>query len=106
MMNFHARQYLAINNLLSVINSSSTFILYAFFDEKFRQVGQYFLYCQPLPASFDMRTGTTRVLKSSYILGNRRSINPNRRYSPKTKYNQSDLTKETLISSNHVPIFI
>ncbi|UJR08354.1 hypothetical protein I4U23_012625 [Adineta vaga] len=103
MMHLGARQYLSINNLLSVINASSTFILYAFFDRKFRQVGQYFLLCQPLPASFDSRTGTTRILKSSVMLSNRRSTNSNPRSSPHMRHNPIDLPKERLLSINRLP---
>lgn len=95
-----ARQYLAINNLLSVINASSTFILYAFFDKKFRQVGQYFLFCQPLPANFDARTGTTRLNKSSVMLPNRRSTSSSRHHSPRVTHHTLDLTKEKLLALN------
>ncbi|CAF1135163.1 unnamed protein product [Rotaria sordida] len=62
MAGLRARQYLAINNLLSVINASSTFILYAFFDRKFRQIGQHFLFCRPLPAGFDAQNRVTRMM--------------------------------------------
>jgi hypothetical protein len=75
MADFRARQYLSINNLLSVINASSTFILYAFFDRKFREVGQYFLFCRPLPPGFSCQSGTTRAFTSSFMLPNRRSNN-------------------------------
>ncbi|CAF1317485.1 unnamed protein product [Adineta ricciae] len=103
MMDLRARQYLSINNLLSVINASSTFILYAFFDKKFRQVGQYFLFCQPLPAGFDSRTGTTRTLKGAVMLSKRRSTNSVRRYQPHAKQNPIDLTKERLLPTSQVP---
>ena len=104
MMNLLARQYLAINNLLSVINASSTFILYAFFDKKFRQVSEYFLFCQPLPVNFDARNGTTRILTSSFTLSNRRSVN-SIRYS--TTNPSRDATKEQLILlNNNIPTFV
>jgi len=105
MMNLRARQYLAINNLLSVINASSTFILYAFFDRKFREVGQYFLFCRPLPSGFDSRTGTTRVLTSSFMLPHRRSNNSSHRYSIPMNNNLLDLTKDKSILSNDVPTY-
>jgi hypothetical protein len=105
MMNLRARQYLAINNLLSVINASSTFILYAFFDRKFREVGQYFLFCRPLPPGFDSRTGTTRVLTSSFLLPHRRSNNSSHRYSIPMNTNLLDLTKDKSILSNDVPTY-
>jgi hypothetical protein len=94
MKNYHARQYLAINNLLSVINASSTFILYAFFDKKFREVGQYFLLCRPLPPSFDSRSGTTRILQSSVMLPNRKSNSSLGRYSSTVNNNHIDSIKK------------
>jgi len=94
MADLHARQYLAINNLLSVINSSSTFILYAFFDRKFREVGQYFLFCKPLPPGFDSRNGTTRILRSSFMLPNRRSNHSSGRHLTTLNSNLTDLAKE------------
>ena len=100
MANFRARQYLAINNLLSVINASSTFILYAFFDKKFREVGEYFLLCQPLPTNFDARTGTTRILTQSLIVPNRKSNTSIHRNSSTCNNNLPDLTKEQFIVSN------
>ncbi|CAF1078738.1 unnamed protein product [Adineta steineri] len=105
MANLLARQYLSINNLLSVVNASSTFILYAFFDRKFRQVGQYFLFCRPLPANFDAHTGT-RKIKSSVMLPNSRSINSPHRFREHVKRNNLDLTKEKLISINHTPTIV
>ncbi len=109
MANLLARQYLAINNLLSVINASSTFILYAFFDRKFRQVGEYFLLCQPLPAGFDVPGGATRVLtpnrSQSVFLDNSKTTQSslqllkNHRYSASVNNNIEDLTKEQLILS-------
>ncbi|CAF0800739.1 unnamed protein product [Rotaria sordida] len=109
MADLRARQYLAINNLLSVINASSTFILYAFFDRRFRQVGQHFLFCRPLPAGFDARNGVTRVMPSnrhgSIFVQNTKpcpsSINliNNHRYSITVNNNVDDLTKEQLIES-------
>jgi hypothetical protein len=102
-----ARQYLSINNLLSVINASSTFILYAFFDKKFREVGQYFLFCKPLPPGFDSRNGTTRILTSSFMLPNRRKSNTsNRRYSIPMNNNFIDLTKDKLILSHDIPTYV
>jgi len=109
MANLRARQYLAINNLLSVINASSTFILYAFFDRKFRQVGQHFLLCRPLSAGFDGQTGVTRILGStrhtSFFIpsskASRSSIHllKNYRYSAAANHNLQDTTKEKLIES-------
>jgi hypothetical protein len=106
MVNLLARQYLAINNLLSVINASSTFILYAFFDKKFRQVGQYFLFCQPLPSSFEYQTGATHVLKSSFILPTRSSLNSNRRCSSPLNNTLIDSTKDQFNSPNYIPTFV
>jgi hypothetical protein len=106
MANLLARQYLAINNLLSVINASSTFILYAFFDKKFRQVGEHFLFCHPLPATFEFRTGTTRILKSSLTLPNRSSNNSNRRCSSPLNNNHLDYTKDQFNSPNYIPTFV
>jgi hypothetical protein len=106
MINFRARQYLAINNLLLVINASSTFILYAFFDKKFREVGQYFLLCQPLPPGFDSRHGTARILASSFMLPNRQSINAIRRYSSNLNHNLIDLTKDQVTVPNGIPTFV
>jgi hypothetical protein len=93
MLNLQARQYLAINNLLSVINASSTFILYAFFDRKFREVGQYFFFCRPLPQTSNLhcRTGTTRMLKSSVAL------------STKNGNHSSHRCSTALISSKNLP---
>ncbi|UJR37858.1 hypothetical protein I4U23_030548 [Adineta vaga] len=106
MANLRARQYLAINNLLLVINASSTFILYAFFDRKFRQVGQHFLFCHPLPASFDGQGGATRILTSnrnpSFFFSNSKSsrssihLLKNHRYSSTVNNNLQDLTKNQL----------
>jgi hypothetical protein len=106
MVNLLARQYLAINNLLSVINASSTFILYAFFDKKFREVGQYFLFCKPLPPSFEYRTGTSRILKSSLMLPNRSSNNSDRRYSSAMNNNLLEYTKDQFNSPNYIPTFV
>jgi hypothetical protein len=106
MANLRARQYLAINNLLSVINASSTFILYAFFDKKFREVGEYFLLCQPLPPNFDARTGTTRILTQSFIVPNRKSNTSIHRNSSTWNNTLPDLTKEQFIVSNPTPNFI
>jgi hypothetical protein len=108
MKNLRARQYLAINNLLSVINASSTFILYAFFDKKFREVGQYFLLCRPLPPGFDSRNGTTttRILASSFMLPNRQTINAIRRYSSNLNHNLIDKTKDQVIVPNGIPTFV
>ncbi|CAF3983116.1 unnamed protein product [Rotaria sp. Silwood1] len=103
MTNLLARQYLAINNLLSVINASSTFILYAFFDKKFREVGQYFLFCQPLPANLDARYGAIRLLTQNFTISKRRSINSIRQGSSNMNNNHIDLTKKNLILSNNMP---
>jgi hypothetical protein len=120
MANLRARQYLSINNLLSVINASSTFILYAFFDRKFRQVGQHFLFCRPLPAGFDVPGGATRAMSSnrsaSVFVPNsksyRTSINliKNHRYSATVNNNIQDLTRQKLFSptlptTKSVPLF-
>ncbi|CAF0903951.1 unnamed protein product [Rotaria sordida] len=96
MTNLLARQYLAINNLLSVINASSTFILYAFFDKKFREVSEYFLFCQPLPANFDARHGAMRALSQNIILPKRKSTNSIHRCSSNTANNITDMTKKNL----------
>ncbi|CAF1503899.1 unnamed protein product [Rotaria magnacalcarata] len=103
MANLRARQYLAINNLLSVINASSTFILYAFFDRKFRQVGQHFLLCRPLPIGFDAQTGIKRIPVSNrnanVQVPNTRSCNSSidliksHRYSATVNNNIQDLTR-------------
>ncbi|CAF1090779.1 unnamed protein product [Adineta ricciae] len=120
MANLRARQYLAINNLLSVINASSTFILYAFFDRKFRQVGQHFLLCQPLSPSFDNQGGATRILTSnrnpSFFLSNSKSsrssihLLKNYRYSSTVNNNLKDSSKNQLFdkkmsSAKSVPLF-
>jgi hypothetical protein len=120
MANLRARQYLAINNLLSVINASSTFILYAFFDRKFRQVGEHFLLCRPLSPAFDVPGGATRILSSnrnaSIFISNSKSTRSslqllkNHRYSATVNNNIQDLTKDqlilpTLTSAQSVPIF-
>lgn len=120
MVNFRARQYLAINNLLSVINASSTFMLYAFFDRRFRQVGEHILFCRPLPAGFDGQTGVTRILSSnrntSAFLSNSKSIRPsfpmikNQRYSSGVNRSIQDLAKQQTILlkmpvTESVPIF-
>jgi hypothetical protein len=109
MADLRARQYLAINNLLSVINASSTFILYAFFDRKFRQVGEHFLFCRPLSAAFDVQGGATRILTSNRNVSvfipssksNRSSLPllKNHRYSATVNNNIEDLTKQQLILS-------
>lgn len=109
MANLRARQYLAINNLLSVINASSTFILYAFFDRKFRQVGQHFLLCRPLSAAFDAQTGTTRILSSTrhaslFVPSSKNSrssvqLLKNYRYSTTVNTNLQDLTRRQLLNS-------
>ncbi|CAF3932069.1 unnamed protein product [Rotaria sp. Silwood2] len=106
MINLLARQYLAINNLLSVINASSTFILYAFFDRKFREVGQYFLFCEPLPANFDARYGTTRLLSQNFTISKRRSTNSVHRCSSNMNNNLTDLTKKNLIAPNNMPAYV
>lgn len=113
MANLRARQYLAINNLLSVINASSTFILYAFFDRKFRQVGEHFLFCRPLPAGFDNQTGVTRIVSSnrnaSVFIPNSKTSRPsiqllkNHRYSATVNNNIQDLTTQKLLSSKLSP---
>ncbi|CAF3475165.1 unnamed protein product [Rotaria sp. Silwood1] len=120
MANLRARQYLAINNLLSVINASSTFILYAFFDRKFRQVGEHFLFCRPLPAGFDVQNGITRVIASnrhaSIFVPNTKPCHSsihlikNHRYSATVNNNIQDLTKQQLIetplkTARSVPFF-
>jgi hypothetical protein len=120
MDNFFARIYLAINNLLSVINASSTFILYAFFDRKFRQVGQHILFCQPLPASFDVHGGATHIITSnrhpSLFYSNSKSprssilLLKNHRYSATVNNNIQDVTKQKLLLTNlpsakSVPLF-
>lgn len=107
MANLRARQYLAINNLLSVINASSTFILYAFFDRKFRQVGEHFFFCRPLPAGFDVQGGATRILTSnrtvSALFTNSKSprssmpLLKNHRHSATVNNNIQDLSKQQLI---------
>ncbi len=107
MANLRARQYLAINNLLSVINASSTFILYAFFDRKFRQVGEHFLFCRPLSPGFDVQGGATRILtntrSASIFLATSNMTRPslqslkNHRYSASVNNNIQDSTKEQLI---------
>jgi len=107
MANLRARQYLAINNLLSVINASSTFILYAFFDRKFRQVGEHFLFCRPLSPGFDVQGGATRILtntrSASIFLATSNVTRPslqslkNHRYSASVNNNIQDSTKEQLI---------
>ena len=108
MINLRARQYLAINNLLSVINASSTFILYAFFDKKFREVGQYILFCRPVPPTFHSRSGTTRIHKSSLTSTRRQSIHSNgRRHSSLMNHNLLlDLGKEHIHSPNYIPTFV
>ncbi|CAF3845970.1 unnamed protein product [Adineta steineri] len=111
MTNLLARQYLSINNLLSVLNASSTFILYAFFDRKFRQVGQHFLFCEPLPASFDTPGGATRVSNRNPSLffsnskSSRSSIHffKNHRYSATVNNNMRELTKHELIDARLTP---
>jgi hypothetical protein len=120
MENLGARQYLAINNLLSVINASSTFILYAFFDRKFRQVGEHFLLCRPLSPAFDATGGATRIASSnrnaSIFISNSKSTRSslqlfkNHRYSATINNNIQDLTKDQLLlpqltSAQSVPIF-
>ena len=120
MVNFRARQYLAINNLLSVINASSTFMLYAFFDRRFRQVGEHILFCRPLPAGFDGQTGVTRILSSnrntSAFLTNSKFNRPsfpmikNQRYSTGVTRSIQDLAKQQTIvlkmpGTTSVPIF-
>jgi hypothetical protein len=120
MADLFARQYLAINNLLSVINASSTFILYAFFDRKFRQVGQHILFCQPLPANFDVHGGATHIIASNRNISlfysssksPRSSIQlvKNHRYSATVNNNIQDLTKQQLLipnltSAKSVPLF-
>ena len=107
MANLRARQYLAINNLLSVINASSTFILYAFFDRKFRQVGEHFFFCRPLPAGFDVQGGATRIISSNRNVSSlfthsksTRSSMPllkNHRYSATVNNNIQELSKQQLI---------
>jgi hypothetical protein len=120
MSNLRARQYLALNNLLSVINASSTFILYAFFDRRFRQVGQHFLFCRPLPAGFDVPGGATRIStlnrSVSVFVPNSKTYRPsiqllkNHRYSATVNNNIQDLTRQQLLnaklpSKKSVPIF-
>jgi hypothetical protein len=120
MRNLLARQYLVVNNLLSVINASSTFILYAFFDRKFRQVGEHFLFCRPLPASFGVYAGRSRSLISnrhaSFFVSNAKTsrssthLLKNHRFSATTANNIHDLTKQQLVepkltSTKSVPIF-
>lgn len=102
MMNFLARQYLAINNLLSVINASSTFILYAFFDKKFREVSQYFLLCEPLPANFDSRNGTLHVLSQNFTVSRRRSTNSSYRYPLNVNNSHKDSMKRQARPSNPI----
>jgi hypothetical protein len=114
MTNLRARQYLAINNLLSVINASSTFILYAFFDHKFRQVGEHFLLCQPLPPGFDVQSGAPRmsVNRNASIFmpsfkTNGSSIHSLKslRYSTPINNNiQDDMTKQKLILSKSTSV--
>ena len=114
MANLRARQYLAINNLLSVINASSTFILYAFFDRKFRQVGQHLLFCRPLSPGFDGHGGTSRLISSARQASlfvpsgksSRSSIHllRNYRYSAaaaaaSANHQQPDVTKQQLIDA-------
>lgn len=106
MMNLLARQYLVINNLLSVINASSTFILYAFFDKKFREVGQYFLFCKPLPANFNGNLTTMHIFTQNLASSNRRStVNSthSHRWSSLVNTNSIDPTKKSLITSNTSP---
>lgn len=120
MANLRARQYLAINNLLSVINASSTFILYAFFDRKFRQVGQHFLFCKPLPAGFDVPGGATRIITTNrnvnlFVSNTKtfqaaKNITKNSRFSATVDNNMNDVTKLQLIettikSTQSVPLF-
>ncbi|CAF2544903.1 unnamed protein product [Rotaria sp. Silwood2] len=119
MANLRARQYLAINNLLSVINASSTFILYAFFDRKFRQVGQHFLFCRPLPAGFDAQNGITRIITSnrnaSIFVSSSKSrhssihLIKNHRYSATVNNNIPDLAKQLIVTplkvTRSVPFF-
>ena len=107
MANLLARQYLAINNLLSVINASSTFILYAFFDRRFRQVGEHILFCRPLPPGFDGQTGATRTgvshRSTSAFLTNVKSMRPslqvikNHRYSAGVNQSIQELNKQQAI---------
>ena len=108
MLNLLARQYLAINNLLSVINSSSTFLLYAFFDKKFREVGGHFLSCRPLSptSSLHSRTGTSRLLKSSVMLSNKKSNTSIHRYSGGVTPRLMDTTKEQLITFARLPTYV
>ena len=67
MVNRLARQYLTISNLLSVINASSTFLLYAFFDKKFREIGEHVFCARPLPSAADPLycTGASRQARLS-----------------------------------------
>ena len=108
MLNLLARQYLAVNNLLSVINSSSTFLLYAFFDKRFREVGGHFLFCHPLSptSSLHSRTGTTRLLKSSLILSKKKSSTSIHRYSAGLNPRPIDSTKEQLITFVPSPTYV
>jgi len=107
MADLFARQYLAINNLLSVINASSTFILYAFFDRKFRQVGEHLLFCRPLPAGFEVQGGATRLVSTRQSVfiptakSSRSSLQllKNHRYSQTVNNNIQDLTAQQLILS-------
>ena len=82
MANLRARQYLSINNLLSVINASSTFILYAFFDRKFRQIVKHVLLCQSPPAGSDAQVVVARTLVSKHNLSpfttNNKACRPSR----------------------------
>jgi hypothetical protein len=118
MADLRARQYLAINNLLSVINASSTFILYAFFDRKFRQVGEHLLFCRPLPAGFEVQGGATRLVSTRQSVfiptakSSRSSLQllKNHRYSQTVNNNIQDLTAQQLIlsklsSTKSVPLF-
>ncbi|CAF3599881.1 unnamed protein product [Rotaria socialis] len=104
MKNLLARQYLVINNLLSVINASATFILYAFFDRKFREVSEYFLFCRPLPAHFHSRNAAIRLLSENFTLSKRRStMNSTYRWSTYINNNSIDSRKKNLIISHSMP---
>ena len=94
MKNLLARQYLTINNLLSVINASSTFILYAVFDRKFREVGQYIIFCEPLPSNFDSRNFTQHALTQNSKLSERRLMNSKHPFPSHVAGNDLDLNKQ------------
>ena len=98
MINLLARQYLSISNLLSVINASSTFLLYAFFDKKFREVGAHVFFCHPLQAgNLYRRTATSRLFKSNFSSSNKQTTPTNHQHS---------VTLERLISQNVLPNYL